>query len=193
MSAQHDLSNVIDLRLAMGRQGPDDTGEHVYVQGFDAVFRRYHAYVMTVVCRILNDRAQAEEVTQEAFISAYQHFDDLDDPSSLRSWLCTIAVRLAMKQARKARWRRRMRSLPEYETLDFIDPGATSEQRTLLAQIFAQLDALHPECKTCWVLHVVEGFTNPDVARMTGLSERTVKRRVHAAKLQLARHLEVSS
>ena len=51
-----EAENVIPLRLCMGKLGPDDTGERVYLQGFDAVFRRYHPYVTTVIYRLVADR-----------------------------------------------------------------------------------------------------------------------------------------
>ena len=74
-------------------------------------------------------------------MAAYKGFESLAQPQALRSWLCTIAVRLTRRHMRRQR-KRPFASMGDAE-LDVVAPGATEEQKAFIAQIFRHLG--HPE------------------------------------------------
>src|SRR3984893_4854342 len=77
------------------------------VQEFETLVRNYQSMVFSVAARIVGSIADAEDITQEVFIKAYDRFADLQQSQSIGGWLKTVATNLSINHLNRyrARWR----------------------------------------------------------------------------------------
>jgi RNA polymerase sigma-70 factor (ECF subfamily) len=161
------------LRVVEGSPTPPVT--------FDALFRRYARYVAGVTVRLLGrDDHEVDDVVQEVFWLASRRMHRLQDIDGARGWLVTATTRLVRRRLRRRRWRALFHVR---EPLGEVPaPGATAEQRALLARLYRVLEQLPVEARLAWVLRHLEGERLEDVARACGCSLATAKRRIAAAQ-----------
>ncbi len=151
----------------------------------DGAYRRYARYVAAVALRLLGRDAEVDDVVQEVFLTALRKLDGLRDPEAIRGWLATVAVRVA---GRKLRRRKLWAFLGRDDDGDagaayegIAAPGATPEDRALLARVYKVLDGLPVADRIAWTLRHVEGEQLDQVALLCGCSLATAKRRIAAA------------
>ncbi len=70
------------------------------LEGFERLLRDTHRTVFQVAYAVLANAADAEEVTQDAFLRAYQKFSSLRDPQKFRGWVARMSWRLALNRRR---------------------------------------------------------------------------------------------
>lgn len=158
-----------------------------------AVFYERHVRaVMATVIRLLGRRAEAADVVQETFTHAFAEIAQLRDPSAARAWLLKIALRRIHRVFRR---RKLLRMLgmdagaadATLEQLAARDAGP--ELRAELSMIDRFVSTLPASQRTPWMLHVVEGLSLEEVARLEDCSLATVKRRLRKANERLTRHV----
>jgi RNA polymerase sigma-70 factor, ECF subfamily len=141
-----------------------------------------------VACGVLHNAADAEEVTQEAFLRAYRKLDDLREPKNFKAWLVRITFRIAIDRLRAAK----RRNIRETAWMESGPSGLAPDAATgheLRGHLQRALDDLPERQRLALILTAIEGHTLADVAGMLGLPEGTVKSRVHFGKKQLAEKL----
>ncbi len=138
---------------------------------------------------VLRNRADAEDVAQEALLRAYKGFSKLRERRAFRGWLCRITWRLALDRQRGTR-RRERREL----TAESGAPERTAEQMAASSEFERHLaramDELPEKLRQALVLAAIEGHSTREVAELLGLPEGTVKSRVHLARKQMAEKLQ---
>jgi RNA polymerase sigma-70 factor (ECF subfamily) len=139
--------------------------------------------VFQVAYRLLGDRDQAEEATQDTFVKAFTRLDSFRGESSLGTWLHAIAVSMALTALRKKK-RRLLREadLDDASTLTASRAEGDPDLRDRLRQA---IDALPEKFKVQVVLHDIEGFTHGEIAQMTGVPEGTCKTRLMGGRAKL--------
>ena len=157
---------------------------------YNDIVALHQDFLHALVARVVPDRDQAEDVTQEAFFRAYRQIGAFRG-GSLRSWLARIAVNAAL-DLQRARKRRPVSPYPELEddswqppAGDDVDPEAltmTAERHAALARALAAITA---DQRAAIVLFDVEGYDYGEIAQMTGVSLGTVKSRIHRGRLSL--------
>lgn len=154
----------------------------------EVVYRRHAPAVLGVARRLLANQAEAEDVTQDTFVTAFEIWSQLRDPQRLRQWLLQIAVR---KVHRVFRRRRLLRALgfggpDDVDTLEqWAHPRASTEVRAELALLDKALRTLTPAQRIAWMLRHVEGLSLDEVAYECSCSLATAKRRIAAAQKSL--------
>jgi RNA polymerase sigma-70 factor (ECF subfamily) len=157
---------------------------------YNDIVELHQDFLHALVSRVVPDRDQAEDVTQEAFFRAYRQIGAFRG-GSMRSWLARIAVNAAL-DLQRARRRRPVSPYPELEDDSWqppagadVDPEAltmTAERHTALARALAGITA---DQRAAIVLFDVEGYDYGEIAEMTGVSLGTVKSRIHRGRLSL--------
>ena len=157
---------------------------------FNDLVTVYQDQLFALVVRMVPDRDQASDVTQEAFFSAYRNLAGFRG-GSVKSWLNRIAVNAAM-DTQRARKRRPVQPYPELEDeswqppanedADPVTTALTTERTTVLN---AALGTITDDQRTAIVLFDVEGYDYQEIADMTGVSLGTVKSRIHRGRLAL--------
>jgi RNA polymerase sigma-70 factor, ECF subfamily len=160
------------------------------LDAFNDLVSLYQDQLFALVVRMVPDRDQASDVTQEAFFSAYRNLNGFRG-GSVKSWLNRIAVNAAM-DTQRARKRRPVQPYPELEdeswqppageAADPVTTALTTERTTVLN---AALAAITADQRTAIVLFDVEGYDYAEIASMTGVSLGTVKSRIHRGRLAL--------
>lgn len=164
--------------LELERVGAPD-GELVRV-----AFEHCHAMVFATASRITGNPWEAEDITQSVFENLARRLKSLRDPRAVPGFLKTTAVRVAMKQVRRSRWRRqRLR-----ETLDPL--GEIQSDRLAKPALVRQLVALlEAQERTAMILRHVEQHHHGEIAELMGVSIPTVRRRLASARQKLRKIL----
>jgi RNA polymerase sigma-70 factor (ECF subfamily) len=157
---------------------------------FNDLVTLYQDQLFALVVRMVPDRDQASDVTQEAFFSAYRNLAGFRG-GSVKSWLNRIAVNAAM-DTQRARKRRPVQPYPELEDESWqppadeaADPVTTALTVERVTVLNAALATITSDQRTAIVLFDVEGYDYQEIADMTGVSLGTVKSRIHRGRLAL--------
>jgi len=145
---------------------------------------RYWSMVYSVVRRITDSHDETVDVTQEAFVRAYEHLADFARDCKFSTWLLRVATNYALDQKRRRRARVRLR---EYVPVSGYSPPAdsfaiTREMESRLSEV---LRTLSHHQRLSLVLKVVHGLSTTEVAEILGCSEGTVRVHLHQARKAL--------
>ena len=168
---------------------------------FEELVRRYERNVFRIANHITQNREDAEDVVQDAFLKAYRNLKNFQGQSKFYTWLVRIAVNEALMRLRKRRTGAgRTVSLDEEvdtgeDTIprDVADWSPNPEQLYNQAELTEILDrtiqGLPSGFRTVFVLRDVEGLSTEETAEALGLSVPAVKSRLLRARLQLRERL----
>ncbi len=151
----------------------------------ETLYRRHVAVAMTTALRLLRNRAEAEDVVQDAFLLAFSRLDQLREPAAFRGWLTRIVVTAVHRRLRQ----RRVQPLDgfEAEAAEGASPAVRAELR-LLDEV---LDTIAEQDRVPWILRYVLGYKLEEVAEACDCSLPTAKRRIAAAHDVVRRHVSV--
>jgi RNA polymerase sigma factor (sigma-70 family) len=154
---------------------------------FAELIRRYRTAAYAAAYVHLRDHSEAEDVTQEALLTAYEKIASLEQPDKFGAWLCAIAARKAKR--RRARNGKRLGDLQaiaeekaidsEYDIWDALEAG---ELHQAVRGFVAELSRLHREAIE---LYYFQGYTMIEIAKFLDVPLGTVKRRLHDAREKL--------
>ena len=137
------------------------------MRDFEQVYRKYAAAVYRASLRYTGRPEIAEEITSEAFLALYQHFQQVDD-SQLPAWLFTVAKRRAIDVWRKqAQENKAMEGMTEVRE----ELPAGEDVEVLLARC-RELKPIH---RMCLMLRYVHGMSRSEIAARVGLEETQIK------------------
>jgi RNA polymerase sigma-70 factor (ECF subfamily) len=163
---------------------------------FEILIRRYNQRLYRIARSVLRDDAEAEDVLQQAYVSAFGHLDQFAGRAQFSTWLTKIAFHEALARARR---RRREVALappsePEEDAMNRIQsPSPNPEQQVLQGELRGQLeaviDALPATYRVVFVLREVEGMSTSETAACLDLREDAVKTRLHRARALLREEL----
>lgn len=182
----------IDQKLVIRVQKGDNTA-------FDLLVRKYQHRVAKLVGRFVRDHAEAEDVTQEAFIKAYRALRGFRGDSAFYTWLYRIAVNTA-KNYLESRGRRPMSLDLELEGLETLDGSeslreqATPERQLLTGEIATTiqrvLDLLPADLRMAITLREVEGLSYEEIAEIMDCPIGTVRSRIFRAREAVDKELK---
>jgi RNA polymerase sigma-70 factor, ECF subfamily len=173
----------------IGIDGQDTSGldaRMADVQEFETLVRNYQNMVFSVAARIVGNLVDAQDISQEVFIRAYDHFDELKGSKTVGGWLRTVATNLAINHLN--RYRARWRFFSEQETE--IDIPATTPQtddRRELLEIAIQ--KLPDAQRVPLVLFHFQELSYEEIADKLGISLAKVKTDIHRGRESLRRIL----
>ena len=160
------------------------------LKAFNMIVERYQALVVNVVARMLGNRATAEDVAQETFISAYKAIGRFRG-GNLRAWLLRIASNAGRDYIRSSR-RRPEQSLDESllnPNFQVASGGPSPEQHALIGELGAEIQrsilSLSEDQKAVLVLIDVQGLSYDETAEAVGASLGTVKSRLSRARARV--------
>jgi RNA polymerase sigma-70 factor (ECF subfamily) len=166
---------------------------------FEGLVQEYKNRIYGYVCRLTNDSPDAEDITQEVFIRAYQSMHAFRHDAAVDTWLYRIATNLVIDRFRREKRAPQMvpvvadaddqvREIPASSRES--DPQATAQLSELQKQVQKAIQSLPTKLRTVVVLHDMEGLPYEEVAQAVGCPVGTVKSRLFNARLLLRRKLQ---
>ncbi len=156
---------------------------------FEGLMRESYRLVYQVAYSVLQNAADAEEVAQDTFLTAYTRFDSLRDADKFRPWVARASWRLALNHRRGAKramgrdgaW---VASQAASET-----PETQASEREFEVRLRAQVELLPEKLKVVVLLIGVEEMDVRTAAGILGIPEGTVRSRLHMARRRLLREV----
>lgn len=153
---------------------------------FERLYRTHVTRIHSLVRRML-DADQADDVTQDVFIRAWQKLSTFRGESAFGTWLHRLAVNVALAR-RKAVGIERGRYT--FDDTPLADASGRHETPELSLDFEEALARLPEGARQVFVLHDVEGYRHEEIARMLGVVPGTSKSQLHHARMALRRHLD---
>jgi RNA polymerase sigma-70 factor, ECF subfamily len=153
--------------------------EQAYRDCYDAHAPR----TMSLLVRMLRDRAKAEEILQETFVAVFKKVGQYRGAALFGTWITGIAIRRALNALRDE-----ARRIPAGAPMEESDGAGTDEselsRRDLARRLLALLDKLQDDKRIAILLHA-EGYTAAEIASMTNAPRATVLARIARGRAEL--------
>ena len=157
-------------------------------EAFEGIYKAYSGLVYNVAFRVVNNMDEAQEVTQEVFLTVYRKLKSFKFKSSLKTWIYRIAVNMSIDYARKRSKEQDHTVLYEdhnklNKTIDSVSgEGEREEQEKTLSTL---LEALSPNLRVCIVLRSIEGLSYQEISESLNININTVRSRLKRAREKL--------
>jgi len=171
-------SSVLNMHEELiARCKAGDRGAHY------TLYRQYSRAMYNVGYRIVGDEDDAEDVLQEAFISAFRNIDSYRGDSTFGAWLKRIVVNKAINILNK----RKFESIPEDDRWDVAEEEASVEygDELTVERVKRAIVALPDGYRTVLSLYLLEGYDHQEIAEIMNISESTSKSQLNRAKAKL--------
>ena len=166
---------------------------------FKNTVEKWQDLVYNTAIGILQNAEDAEDVTQETFMQAFESVSSFKGESKFSTWLYRITVSKAMDHIRKKKRKKRfafIQSLygkndqPVIDPPDFFHPGVSMENKENAAVLFKAMEQLPPNQKTAFVLNKVEGLSYVEIGDVMKITDSAVDALLHRAKANLKKILK---
>lgn len=167
----------------------------VVLEEFDSLYQTYARRVYRQCYRMLGNREDAEDLTQEVFLQLFRKAGTFRGESSFSTWLHRLTINTVLMQMRRhRRWRGAITSLDAPVSAEEGASDVTAALNSLPASVPNPLDTLSLDLaitklasgyKEVFLLHDLEGYRHDEIARLLGISEGTSKSQLHKARLRL--------
>ena len=169
-------------------------------KAFATLYDLYKDKVFNTVLSYVQNREEAEEVTQDVFIEVYRSCTNFKGESSENTWIYRIAINKSLDHLRHRGRKKRfafIRSIFNAESGDlqfdvphFEHPGIILENKDKAAILFRVIDALPENQKTAYILSFIEDLPGKEVAEVMKLTPKAVESLLQRAKANLRKELE---
>jgi RNA polymerase sigma-70 factor (ECF subfamily) len=156
------------------------------VGAFEQLYRRHMGRVYALCLRMAGNAAEAEELTQEAFIRAWEKLNSFRGDSAFGTWLCRLTVNTVL-----TRYRRELRrTAREISRADLesasegtdLAHGPQAPDPGLRIDLDVAIAALPAAARAVFVLHDVEGYRHEEIAKQARIAVGTSKAHLHKAR-----------
>jgi RNA polymerase sigma-70 factor (ECF subfamily) len=176
-------------------------------EAYAALVRKYQDRVFNTCWRICGHLEDARDLTQDAFLKAYESLGEFRHESGFYTWIFRVAVNLSLSHRRKAA-RRRMMSLDQSGSesgtqaaelarrvgqSSEADPPVQLDETELHGRVVRALQDLDEDHRAVVILRDIEGFDYQAISEILSLATGTVKSRLHRARLALADALKAAA
>ncbi len=157
---------------------------------FDELVRRYRDRILALALHLSGNESEAEDITQEVFLKAYQKLDSFEGRSHFFTWVYRMTVNRSLN-AKRDRKRRREETIDDPRIARALridapgDPRKAAELRATYECLLQALDGLPPNMRTSVVLVVLQGLSHAETAVVLKCSVGTVAWHIHQARHKL--------
>ena len=169
------LKNIHEDLIARCRTGDQ--------QAHFQVYKLYSKAMYNTAWRIVGDEAEAQDVLQEAFTSAFRHLDYYRGDASFGSWLKRIVINKALNAIQKRKFER----MPEDENWDVAEDDAPGDYTDSLTveRVKNGIGELPDGYRMVLSLYLMEGYDHQEIGEILNISESTSKSQLNRAKARL--------
>lgn len=158
------------------------------------LYEQYYGTCLKIAYRYMDTYEQAVEVTNDGFVKIFRNFGrfEIRDPERMEivmlGWMRRIMINAAID------YRRKEKNIPETSELipggsDYKDDSRLSDNILLFKELICLTRELPPVYRLVFNLHVIEGYSHPEIAKMLGIMVGTSKSNLFKAKVYLQKRL----
>ena len=152
---------------------------------FEQLFLGHRDEILAYICRVIGERQQAEDLTQDTFVKAYRALGHLPSDANVRAWLYRIATNTAVDWLRR---RRLISWLPLFERDKYLANHISFAEGALESLVVQRvLRRLPTRYSVPLVLYSCQGFSTQENAAILGISQGAVKSRLFRARAKFRR------
>lgn len=162
---------------------------------FEILMRRYNQRLYRIARAILRDDGEAEDVTQDAYVRAYEHLSQFSGRAPFSSWLTRIAVNEALARQRRRNRNEQLDTDTENResSMNLVANAPSPEQTATQAELSRLLEsavlALPEQYRVVLMMRDVEEMSTAETAEILDLTEDNVKVRLHRGHAMMRREL----
>jgi RNA polymerase sigma-70 factor (ECF subfamily) len=167
--------------------------KHGNENAFEVIFRKYHAKIYHFVSNMLYDKTLAEDITQNVFLSVWNHREEIVPEKNFLSYIYTIAKNMVFRETEKMILSFRYEdyvhqhsSEADFSTLETIDADMLEET------ILQLIDQLPEARKRIFLLHFKEELSNKEIAEKLSVSVENVETQVRRSLDYIKKRLKVA-
>jgi RNA polymerase sigma-70 factor (ECF subfamily) len=169
-----DISGRPDRELVLAFQAGDEAA-------FDELYRRHRERVARVCYRFMNNRPDAEEAAQEAFLKAFQALPRFNGQYQVGAWLSRIAANVCVDNLR-VKSRTHLVALPSDDRHSFVEDGPEDILLGEYPEIDVAIDNIQPLHANALKMRALEGLSHVEMAGALDMSPSQVKALLHRAR-----------
>jgi RNA polymerase sigma-70 factor (ECF subfamily) len=180
--AKSELPDIEAIRLA--QQGDP--------AAFEVLYRRHSRRVFGICLRMAGNRSEAEDLTQETFLTIFRKIQSFRGESAFSTWLHRVTVNTVLMRLRKKQLASDSLDEPNHrDEEEFKAPLQLGERDLQLSGTIDRLNLeraigrLAPGCRAMFLLHDVEGYRHDEIAEIAGCSVGNSKSQLHKARTRL--------
>lgn len=154
---------------------------------YATLINRYKGYTFTIALKILQNRPEAEEAAQDAFIKAYHHLKDFNRQAKFSTWLYRIAFNTAISYKRKHKH--------DFQDIESTVIAHPQEAQGMLEKTDKQkylnqaMSKLNPADRTALTLFYMQELSLEEIAEVLNIQANTIKVRIHRARVRVGEEL----
>lgn len=173
--------SALDEATLVARAREGDLG------AYEELVRRHQQRIYQLGLRMTRSHADAEDITQEVFLTAWRRLPQLRDDDAFAGWLYRAAARRCLNTLARTR---PTTELVEASAPPAADPAGDPERSTVtggqMAALQDALSELRPNQRAVWLLREVHGRSYEEIATVIGCTPQAVRGRLARARIQLA-------
>ena len=153
---------------------------------FDEIYRTYSVKIFRICLGYFNDYDLSKDITQETFITVWEHLSEFKNHSSIGTWIYRIVTNKCLRQLQKEK------SHPKSElpsNLKYIEPSFDKEEK--LSKLHHYISEL-PELEKIIITLSLEDVSNEKIAEIIGISHANVRIKIHRIKAKLTQKFKVN-
>lgn len=165
------------------------------LSAYEELVNRYKNSVFAIVCRMVGQYQEAEDITQEVFISVYEKLYQFDTSKRFSPWLYRIATNASISALRRKKkvvmlnFDETYAQSPDPAPNEF-DPEYAYERQELREEILQAIAELPESYRVVIALRYQSDLNNQEIAEILGVSKENVEVKVHRARKALRRILQ---
>jgi RNA polymerase sigma-70 factor (ECF subfamily) len=158
------------------------------------LYDQYYGLCLKIAFRYVNTYEQAVEVTHDGFLKMFRNFSrfEVRDIEKLEmlliGWIRRVVINAAIDYMRREMNNHQNYPIPEH-AWEHKDDGQSSDNSVLYKELMVMVKALPPAYRMVFNLHVVEGYSHPEIAKMLGITTGTSKSNLSKARAHLQKAL----
>lgn len=145
-------------------------GEQLHLSDLEALYQRYGPAVYRRALALLGREADASDAVQDVFLKVLDSFPQFRGESSPMTWIYRVTTNLCLNRLRNEKRRGELHQ----QMLEELPPPRRGQRLELTPDIRALLQVLPSDVAAAGVYHYVDGMSHEEIARVLGVSRRTV-------------------
>ncbi len=158
------------------------------------LYDQYYGLCLKIAFRYVNTYEQAVEVTHDGFLKMFRNFSrfEVRDKDKLEmlliGWIRRVVINAAIDYMRREMNNQQTYAIPEH-IWEHKDDGQSSDNTLLYKELMCLVKDLPPAYRMVFNLHVIEGYSHPEIAKMLGITTGTSKSNLSKARAHLQKAL----